>query len=103
MRRLRLTTSAKRDLREIAQHLRLQGISRNSIITVIDRLGAQCRTLSDLPGELGRPRPELANVMRSFPFRGYVLFFRYSDDELIVIHVLSERQDHSAQLWLDEG
>jgi toxin ParE1/3/4 len=101
MRRLRLTTSAKRNLREIAQHLRLQGVSRLSVIKVVDTLGAQCRKLAQLPGDLGRPRPELAPGMRSFPFRGHVIFFRYSEEELIVIHVL-RRQDHLAQLWLDK-
>lgn len=102
MRRLRLTTSAKRDLREIAQHLRLAGVSRHSIVTIIASLGAQCQKLAELPGELGRPRPELAAGMRSFPFRGHVIFFLYSDEELVVIHVLSERREHTAQLWLDQ-
>ena len=103
MRRLRLNTSAKRNLREIAQHLRLQGTSRRSVIAIVESLGAQCEKLAGLPGELGRPRSELAPGMRSFPFRGYAIFFLYSDDELIVIHILSTRQDYSAQSWKEEG
>jgi toxin ParE1/3/4 len=102
MRRLRLNTSAKRNLREIAQHLRLHGTPRSSVVTIVESLGAQCRKLAGLPGELGRPRPELAPGLRSFPFRGYAIFFRYSDDELIVIHVLSTRQDYSTQSWADD-
>jgi plasmid stabilization system protein ParE len=46
-----------------------------------------------LPGVPGRPRPELRPDLRSFPFRRYVIFFRYGEDELVVLNILSARRD----------
>lgn len=59
-------------------------------------LQAQCEKLASLPGTLGRPRPELGQSFRSFPFRGYVIVFRYLPDVLDVVDILSERQDIDA-------
>ena len=98
MRRLRLNASAKRDLREIATYLRFEGVDRRSITGILSALGAQCQKLADLPGDLGRPRPDLAEGVRSFPFRGYAIFFRYSEDEIEIVHVLSTRQNVRAHL-----
>nr|WP_255699807.1 type II toxin-antitoxin system RelE/ParE family toxin [Jiella avicenniae] len=46
----------------------------------VDVLRRKCADLAGLPGMLGTPRPELRPDIRSFPFRGYVIFFRYVDD-----------------------
>lgn len=98
MRRLGLNTSARRNLRDIAQHLYLQGVDRRSITKTLEALGQQFEKLAALPGDLGRPRPELAPELRSFAFRGYVIFFRYGDDKLEIVNVLSGRQDHAAHI-----
>jgi toxin ParE1/3/4 len=102
MRRLRLTTSATRNLKDIAQHLRRGGVDRRSIVSLINSLGAQCQKLAELPGELGRPRSDLPIGVRSFPYRGHLIFFRYDDAEMLVVHILSTRQDLSARLAWDE-
>jgi plasmid stabilization system protein ParE len=46
-----------------------------------------------LPGTLGRARPELRPNIRSFAFRGYVIFFRYEGERLEVINVLEGHRD----------
>src|ERR1700757_1489621 len=75
--RLKMLPSARADLVTILEH-----ITRESGSLVIGRrfvgaLRLQCRELSALPGTLGRARPELRPDIRSFPFRGYLIFFRY--------------------------
>ncbi len=42
---------------------------------------------------MGRMRAELQGDMRSFAFRGYVIFFRYVDDVFEVLNVLEGHRD----------
>lgn len=56
----------------------------------------QCAKLAALPGVLGRARPELRPDIRSFAFRGYVIFFRYRGDRLEVVSVLEGHRDIDA-------
>ena len=42
---------------------------------------------------MGRRRPELKDDMRSFAFRGYVIFFRYVDNVFEVLNVLEGHRD----------
>lgn len=49
---------------------------------------------------MGRPRPELRPDMRSYAFRGYVIFFRYFGEVFEVVNILEEHRDidsHFAQ------
>ncbi len=46
----------------------------------VRRLGVKCHELAALESTIGRPRPELRSDMRSFPYKGYVIFFRYAED-----------------------
>jgi len=59
----------------------------------VDGLREQCRKLASLPGTLGRARPELRSDMRSFPYKGYVIFFRYAGDRFEVVNVLEGHRD----------
>jgi toxin ParE1/3/4 len=56
-------------------------------------LRAQCQKLASLPGEIGRPRLDLQDGMRSFPFRGYVIFFRYAGERFEVVAILESHRD----------
>jgi hypothetical protein len=42
---------------------------------------AKCEHLATLTGLLGRGRPELRPDIRSTPFKGYLIFFRYLPSE----------------------
>jgi toxin ParE1/3/4 len=64
------------------------------------RLREQCRKLAHLPGTLGRARPELRADIRSFPIRGYVVFFRYTNDTVEIINILEGHRD--IETYFDE-
>ncbi|MBB6253654.1 type II toxin-antitoxin system RelE/ParE family toxin [Nitrospirillum iridis] len=96
MRRLVLLDSALADFTGI-----LTFITRESGSLAIGRgfvgvLQGQCRKLAALPGTLGRARPELHPDIRSFAFKGYVIFFRYRPDTLEVVNVLEGHRDVTA-------
>ncbi len=42
---------------------------------------------------LGHARPELRPDIRSFPYRGYIVFFRYEADTFEVVNVLEGHRD----------
>ena len=79
----------------------------NSDATIARRfttaLRDQCAKLASLSSTLGRPRPELRRDLRSFPFRGYVIFFRYGDDVFEVVNILEGHRDIDAFFADEEG
>jgi toxin ParE1/3/4 len=98
VRRLVFLGSARRDLVEIFDY-----VSRESGSVAVGRsftasLRKQCAKLSSLPGALGRERPELHPDVRSFPFRGYVIIFRYADNRLEIIRLIEGHRDVEAVL-----
>ena len=93
MRRLILLDTAIADFVDIFGY-----IARESGSRVIGRrfaamLQGQCERLASLPGTLGRPCPELRPDMRSFAFKGHVIFFRHEDDRFEVVNVLEGHRD----------
>ena len=99
--RLRLTQRADEDLTDIFNFIRATSDVRDGV-RIADAIIVECEKLAALSGTMGRPRPELAPGVRSFPFRGYVIFFRYEDDELVVLNVLSSRRDIESSLEQDD-
>ncbi len=53
-------------------------------------LRAQCHKLAALEATVGRPRPELRADIRSFPFKDYVIFFRYHAGRFEVVNILED-------------
>jgi len=85
--------SALTDLVDILDY-----ITRESGSLVVGRrfvgeLRQKCRVLADLPGTLGRSRPELRADIRSSVFKGYVIFFRYDGDHLEVVNIIEGHRD----------
>jgi plasmid stabilization system protein ParE len=66
------------------------------------RLRDQCHRLASLNVTMGRARPELRADARSFPYRGYVIFFRYVEDRFEVVNILEGHRDIERHLWKDE-
>ena len=93
MRRLVYLSSARQDFRDILRYLTLESGDRAIARAFVDRLQQQCRKLASLPGKLGRARPELRSDLRSFPYRGYIIFFRYDAETLEVVNVLEGHLD----------
>lgn len=96
MRRLVYLASARRDLSDILKYITRESGSVATARRFVQRIQQQCAKLAALPGTLGRPRPELHADIRSFPFRGYVIFFRYVDETSQVVDVLEGHRDADA-------
>lgn len=93
MRRLIYLASARADLGDI-----LRFVTRESGDMVVGRrfvaaLRHRCERLADLPGTLGEARPELRPDLRSIPHNAYVIFFRYQEDRVEIVNVLSGHRD----------
>lgn len=93
MRRLFLLDSALGDFASILDYIARESGSRVIARGFVNRLLNQCKKLASLPGTLGRPRPELKPDIRSFAFKGYMIFFRYVDDTFEVVNVLEGHRD----------
>jgi toxin ParE1/3/4 len=65
------------------------------------RLRLQCEKIAELPGTIGRARPELGTDIRSFSFGNYLIIFRYGQDTLDIIEIVHARRDIAAHF--DEG
>lgn len=97
MRRLVYGSAARRDLEAILDYVTRESGSLAVGLRFTDELRRKCARLAELPGALGRARPELRPDIRSFAFKGYVIFFRYPDDaSLEVVNILGGHRDIDA-------
>jgi plasmid stabilization system protein ParE len=96
MTRLRLRPSAKKDLGSIFWYIVEANQDRSIAERFARSLRDQCAHLASLQGVLGRARPELRAGIRSFPYRGYMIFFRYVDDVFEVVNILEGHRDMDA-------
>ncbi len=101
MRRLVYLSSARQDFRDILRYLTQESGDRALARGFVNRLQQQCGKLASLPGTLGRARPELRPDIRSVPYRGYIIFFRYEAEMFEVVNVLEGHRDFSS-LFADE-
>lgn len=103
MARLIYLDGARDDLRDIQRHLTRVSTNVDVGVTFARALHQQCVKLASLPGRLGRPRPELLADIRSFPYRGYVIFFRYRAGTFEVVNILEGHRDIAAHFRGDES
>jgi plasmid stabilization system protein ParE len=99
--RLTYLYSAKQDFVSILRYISRESGSLAVGQQFVGALRQKCRHLACLPGHMGRPRPELRPDIRSFAFRGYVIFFRYTDDPLQVVNILEGHRDIDAHFGSD--
>lgn len=85
--------SARSDFADILEYITRESGSLAIGRGFVDVLRQQCRKLASLPGTLGRSRPELRPDIRSFAFRGYVIFFRYDGARFEVVNVREGHRD----------
>jgi len=62
----------------------------------VSDLRTQCHKLAALEATVGRPRPELRVDIRSFPFKGYVIFFRHHGERFEVVNIIEGHRDIDA-------
>ena len=93
MRELVYTHAAKQDLLGILDYITAESGNVAVGLRFTMQLRQQCSKLATLPGTLGRARPELRPDIRSFAFKGYVIFFRYAAGVLEVVNILEGHRD----------
>lgn len=96
MRRLAYTRAAVRDFAAILNYISQKSGKSELAVRHVEALRAQCQHLAALPGVLGRPRDSLSPGLRSFPYRGYVILFRYEPERLLVVNVIEGHRDIAA-------
>jgi toxin ParE1/3/4 len=94
--RLRFSTAAKDDLNSIAEYIADTSGNRDVAERFTSELRQKCSDLAAQPIRIGRPRPELMVELRSFPFKGYMIFFRYIGDTFEVVNILEGHRDIAA-------
>ena len=93
MRRAVFLASVRADLLDIQSYIARESGSRSVAGAFVARLRDRCHELAALPGMVGRARPELGPGIRSSAFKGYVVFFRYRDQQLEVVNILEGHRD----------
>jgi toxin ParE1/3/4 len=53
----------------------------------------KCTNLASLRATMGVARPELGQDIRSFPYRGYIIFFRYRGGFFEVVNIVEGHRD----------
>jgi len=102
MRLLRYTEAALDNLSAIADHIAHSGGSAAIARDFTLRIRRRCLDLASLPGTLGRDRSELRPSIRSLAFKGYVIFFRYTGEDLEIVAILEGHRDIVAYFQDDE-
>jgi len=90
---LRYLASARSDLKTISDYIAKASANPATGRKFRAALQQKCRRLASLPGTLGRPRPELRPDLRSVPYKGYIIFFRYRDNLFEVVNIIQSRRD----------
>lgn len=104
MRQLRFTPAADRDLIHIFDYIADASGNPETARRFTTTIEQQCSKLARLPSILGRARPELRAELHSFPFRGYVIFFRYlGSDAVEIVHIVEGPRGITAIFARDEG
>lgn len=96
MRRLVYLAAARRDLVSIFDYVARESGSIEVGRGFVGQLRQHCAKLASLPGTLGRSRPELRADIRSSPYKGYVIFFRYRGDAIEIVNVVEGHRDIEA-------
>ena len=86
----RYSSDANADIEEIALYL----FDLNSVAAChfLDALEKTCELLAEHP-LIGRPRPELAEDLRSFPVGNYLVFYTPASHGIDVARVIYGRRD----------
>jgi plasmid stabilization system protein ParE len=93
VRRAVFLASVRADLIDILDYLTEASGSVDIAEAFVGQIRAKCHKLASLDMTMGRPRPDLRVDIRSFPFKGYIIFFRYVGDRFEVVNILNAHRD----------
>jgi toxin ParE1/3/4 len=94
--KLRWLPSAQANLVDIVEYITRQSGNAAVARRFYKILRDKCAKLASLRATVGVARPELRQDIRSFPFRGYIIFFRYREGVFEVINVIEGHRDFDA-------
>ena len=63
------------------------------VLNYTRRIRQPCQKLAELPGQLGRERPEILTGLRSFAVDNYVIFFRYIEEVVEIVSIIEGHWD----------
>ncbi|MEH2064568.1 MAG: type II toxin-antitoxin system RelE/ParE family toxin [Nostoc sp.] len=84
---------AKTDLIRIKRYVARESGSTELALRFTEKLRQQCRKLAELPGTMGRARPELMAGVRKTPHDNYIILFRYDDSLIEIISIIEGHRD----------
>lgn len=93
MYQLRYLEQAKADIVQIKRYIARESGSNRVAVRYTEMLRQQCRRLAELPGTMGRARPELMEGIRSLPYGNYIILFRYRDSLVEIISIIEGHRD----------
>jgi plasmid stabilization system protein ParE len=93
MRRATFLASVRADFLGILTYVSEQSGSVAVGEAFMRELRAKCHKLAALEATIGRARPELRADIRSIPYKGYVIFFRYVAGRFEVVNLLEGHRD----------
>jgi toxin ParE1/3/4 len=96
VRRLVYLTSARRDIDSIFDFIAHENNDTAMAERHIEQIDAQCRRLALSPIVLGRPRNDLRQGLRSFPFKSLLIFFFCLPDKLQIVNIINAARDIDA-------
>ena len=96
MRQAIFLSSVRADLLRILEYIAEESGSIAIGENFVAQLRGQCQKLAALNVKIGRARPELRPGIRSFPYKGYVIFFRYERVRFEVVNILEGHMDIDA-------
>ena len=95
--RIRITETAKQDLREIAFYIASQTQDRETAKKFVNELRAQCSRLAEFPNLGALPQDRMLRSMdyRFISHKDYLIFYRVNDSEKAVdiLAVFNARKD----------
>ena len=95
--KVRLTTEAKADLRQIGDHIAKDNPSR--ALSFVEELEQKCQTIATSPTAFALvPRYERHGIRRRI-HGSYMIFYRVETEHVVILHVLNGAMDYTAILF----
>jgi plasmid stabilization system protein ParE len=88
MPRLVFSKAARKDLAKIEADIEEVSASSEAAQAFVEQIIRKCTRLAGFETRIGRRRPELLPDLRSYPYRNYVIFFRYSGGAFYIVNIL---------------
>lgn len=90
------TAAAERDIEEIGYQIAVRGGRPATARKILSQLIVQCNKLAELASsaQLGTAAPEIGEGVRLFPFKRWMILFRYRGEDIVVLRIADGSQDY---------